>query len=157
MTDILSFDDQIQAALSRGEFIPLPDILRGQPLNISAYLDTLVYPERVPTDDEVASLVRALLHRYEVVDVTSNTPWRVGELRCAWQSNEADVLKGWRRLRLAGIDGKASADDIYAPVLHLTPEGGAIYAPGPLCNDASAPTLMPVECMEQLIHLLERP
>lgn len=165
MTDPLSFVDRAQAALARGEFTPLPDhlsaipsadSLRATPLAISDYLDTLVSSGRSRRVCLIASLVRALLHRYEIIDITSDIPWRVGELRCAWQSDEPDVLQGWRRLRLPGIDETANADDASAPVLHLTPEGGAIYEPAPCCDDAYASTLIPVKSMEQLIDLLER-
>jgi hypothetical protein len=165
MTVPLSFVDRAQAALARGEFTPLldtlsaippADSLRAIPLAISDYLDTLVSSGRSRRVDVFTSLVRALLHRYEIIDITSDTPWRVGEQRCAWQSEEPDVLQGWRRLRLPGIDDTANVDDTSAPVLHLTPEGGAIYEPAPLGDDSYASTLIPVQSMEQLIDLLER-
>lgn len=165
MTNPLSFVDRAQAALARGDFTSLSDYLsaippahslRATPLAISDYLDTLVSSGRSRRVCVIASLVRALLHRYEIIDITSDIPWRVGELRCAWQSDEPDVLQGWRRLRLPSGDGPASAEDASAPVLHLTPEGGALYEPEPLGDDPRIPKLMPVQSMEQLIDLLER-
>lgn len=165
MTDPLSFVDRAQAALARGEFTPLldnlstipsADSLRATPLAISDYLDTLVSSGQPRRAGVIASLVRALLHRYEIIDITTDIPWHVGELRCAWQSDEPDVLRGWRRLRLPGINDTSNADEASAPVLHLTPKGGAIYEPAPLCDDFHASTLIPVHSMEQLIDLLER-
>ncbi|WP_075881435.1 hypothetical protein [Vreelandella massiliensis] len=137
-------------------FIPLPGIHQ---------VVSLTLPEEVLPDENDCPAMDAygdtfvlidLLVPYGVRDVTPDTPWCVTGFRCAWESKEKGVSTGWRRLRLPGLSAYTYHDDTQAPLLHLSPDGGVIYEPGPHVLDPTAPRWLVVESLPQLLDLMAR-
>lgn len=137
-------------------FIPLPGIHQAAPL----WVPEEALPEEqeriaMATYGEAFALID-VLRRVGVRDVTPDTPWRVGGFCCAWQSDAAGVSLGWRQLRLPGLSAYTYHDDTQAPRLHLSPDAGVIYEPGPHALDPEAPRWVAVQSFEQLWDLVTR-
>lgn len=99
------------------------------------------------------------LTKFELAWLFKATPpcsWRMGGRSCAWESDDPAIYAGWRLLCLPSIDGHPHISDQHSPRLHLTPEGGVVYEPGPYGDDPEAPALIPVDSLDQLLDMLKR-
>jgi len=137
----------------------LPGTIQARPLDFAErHLpeDLSMSEANQLTDQDNTALLAAILAPWDALDITPNEPWSVGGLRCARESDDPDVLTGWRRLCLPGIDGHPHASDRHGPHLHLTPEGGILYQPGPYCKEPGVPELIAVETLDQLLEMLGR-